>query len=449
MPVNIGSTNIGRIYLGSTEIAEVYLGSTKIFGSAVDPYNPLGLPQYTIRARFASAPAATANGGFSGSITHVSGDIYDIQTSNWVRLFGASLLSVAQIDQKPVEVLGANSTGITSMDYTFYACSSLTSIPLMDTSSVTSVDSMFYNDTSLTSVPLFNTSNVTNFYAMIYGCTALTSVPALNLSSAVDVTYMFMNCTGVSSGMLSLYNSVSQQATPPTYHYNMFNNCGANTANGLLELKQIPGNWGGRYGEVTCEKYYYSSANADLAAYTPRAAAGFLAGAIWVPDRSYVNSVVYSIKTPAKAGTMRVYPTSRFYKWNSSATQSNEQAVKFGAFAIPKANLSRQSVYSNYYGWSSSSEPQFLYKIADATTAPTSSYKNYTPPANFKCVITTNYPSIIYPSLPADWAILLCLYIYTNNTYYFGTVARNNYGYLPYTSDGDLIVQVGDITPST
>lgn len=495
MSVNIGSTNIGRICLGSTEIAEVYLGSTKIFGSAVDPYNPLGLPQYTIRARFASTPAATSGGSFSGTITNVSGDIYDIQTSNWNKLFGAPILfGSAQIDKKPVEVLGANCTDVTSMNYTFYGCS-FSAIPLMDTSSVTSMFQTFGGNTSLTSVPLFDTSNVTDFTSMFEGCTALTSAPAFNMSSATTVSYMFRNCgalttapalstgsvrtfsymfqnctsltsvpqytmtsatqtgsmfygcTSVSSGALSLYNSVSQQASPPTGHADMFRNCGANTTNGIAELKQIPGDWGGRYGELTCEKYYYSSASTDLAAYTPRAATGYLAGAIWTPTGSeygYTNSVVYSIKTPATAGTMRIYPTSRFYKWNTSTTQSSSTSVQFGVFTIPKGTLSRQAVYSSYYGWKSVNEPQFVYRIASAGTAPSTGYNTYTPPVNTTYNITSNFPSI-----PATWTILLCLYIYVNNTYYFGTVARNTYGYLPYTSNDDLIVQVSDATPLT
>lgn len=495
MPVNIGSTNIGRIYLGSTEIAEVYLGSTKIFGSAVDPYNPLGLPQYTIRARFSGTPAATANGGFSGSITHVSDDIYDIQTSNWNNLFGNSgLLDYPQIDKKPVEVLGANCTGVTSMNYTFSGCS-FTTIPLMDTSSVTSMQYTFKGSTALTSVPLFDTNNVTNFNQMFDGCSALTSAPAFDLSSATIVSYMFRNCTAlttapalstgsitnfyymfqnctsltsvpqynmasatntnymfdgctnVSSGALDLYTSVSQQAIPPTSHTAMFRDCGANTTNGLLELKQIPGDWGGRYGQITCEKYYYSSANTDLAAYTPRATTGYLAGAIWTPtgaEYGYTNSVVYSIKTPATAGSLRIYPTSRFYKWNTSTTQSSSTSVQFGVFTIPKGTLSRQAVYSSYYGWKSVNEPQFVYRIGSAGTAPSSGYNTYTPPVNTTYNITSNFPSI-----PATWTILLCLYIYVNDTYYFGTVARNTYGYLPYTSNDDLIVQVSDATPLT
>ena len=464
MSFSLGSISIGEMYVGSTKIAEAYLGSTKVFGSSVDPYNPLGLPQYTIRARFASAPAATANGGFSGVITHVSDDIYDIQTSNWVKLFGASIFfDYAQIDQKPVEVLGANSTGVTSMAYTFYDCS-FSTIPLIDTSSVTSMQYMFYNNTSLASVPLFDTSsvtdmkymfyyntslanaplfdtsNVTEFTNMFTYCTSLTSVPQYTMTSATKTDSMFSYCTNVSSGALSLYNSVSQQTNPPSVFAGMFRDCGANTTNGLAELNQIPGNWGGRYGRITCGKYYYSSANTDLAAFSQRASTGYLAGTIWVPDRSYVSSVVYSIKTPTTASTMRVYPASYFFKWNTSQRQTSATAVKFGAFAIPKADLSRQQVYSSYYGWKSSSEPQFLYQIANAATAPTSSYKTYTPPANATYNITSNYPS-----LPANWAILLCLYIYTNNIYYFGTVAQPSYGYIPYSTN-DLIVQVSDAT---
>lgn len=492
MPVNIGNTNIGRIYLGSTEIADVYLGSTKIFGTSVDPYNPLGLPQYTIRARFSGTPAANSGGGFSGTITNVSGDIYDIQTSNWDRLFGApDLFGVIKIDKKPIEIIGANSTGVTSMNYTFYTCS-FSSIPLMDTSSVTSMQYTFGRNTTLTSVPLFDTSNVTNFSRIFYECSALTSAPAFDMSSAVNVSYMFYRCSGlitapamstgsisrfdymftgctsltsvpqytmtsatntnymfaectnVSSGALSLYNSVSRQASPPASHVEMFENCGTNTTNGLVELKQIPGDWGGRSGEVTCKKYYYSSASTDLAAYTPRATTGYLAGAIWIPvnNESYWNGLLYSIKTPATAGTMRVYPTSRFYRWNTSTTQSSSTSVRFGAFAIPKDTLSRQAVYSSYYGWKSNNEPIFLCEIAGAGTAPSSGYNTYTPPVNATLKITSNFPSI-----PDNWTILLCLYIYINSTYYFGTVARNTYGYLPYTSDDDLIIQVSNTTP--
>ena len=443
MSINIGSANIGHVYLGSTEIAEVYLGSTKVY-SYVDPYNPLGLPQYTIRARFTGTPAATSGGGFSGTITNVSGDVYDIQTSNWVRLFGTSS---SQIDKKPVEVLGANSTGVASMDFTFYECTSLTSIPLMDTSSVTSMWSMFYNCTSLTTAPALSTGSATNFSYMFKNCTSLTSVPQYNMASATTTTHMFYGCTNVSSGALDLYTSVSQQTTPPATHTDMFYDCGVSTTNGLAELEQIPHGWGGRYASITCKKYVNSSASTDLPAYSPRSYTGYLAGAIWVPnnDVSYGTGQLYALTTPSTARTIRVYPKSKFYRWDTSSYPATNSAVNFGAFAIPKADLSVQNVYGSYNGWKSSSEPQFLYSLIDNLgTAPTSGYREFLPPANRRFEFGSTTPIAI----PADWAILLCLYIYDGSYYYFGTVAQNTYGYLPYSSD-DLIVQVSNATPST
>lgn len=468
MSVNIGSTEIGQIYLGSTQIVEAYLGSTKVY-SYVNPYNPLGLPQYTIRARFSGTPAATSGGGFSGTITNVSGDIYDIQTSNWNLLFGT--LGTPQIDKKPVEVLGANSAGVTSMNSMFYGCSSVTSIPLMDTSSVTDMQFMFTNCTALTSAPLFNTSNVTNMQSMFSGCTALTTAPALstgsvtnfsavfnnctaltsvpqyNMASATTTTNMFYGCTNVASGALDLYTSVSQQTTPPATHTDMFYNCGVSTTNGLAELEQIPYGWGGRFASITCKKYVYSSASTDLPAYSPRPYTGYLAGAIWVPnnDVSYGTGLMYALTTPSTARTMRVYQRTKFYRWDSSSYPATNSNVGFGAFAIPKADLSIQNVYGSYYGWKSSVEPQFLYSLNDNLgTAPTSGYREFLPPANRRFEFGSATPITI----PADWAILLCLYIYDGSYYYFGTVAQNTYGYLPYSSD-DLIVQVSNATPST
>ena len=483
----------------------------------VDPYNPLGLPQYTIRARFNGTPEPTYNGGFSGTISHVSGDIYDIQTSNWVRLFGAYFgdlgefqqwhnipvenldtnSSGQQINRKPVEVLGANCSGVTSLKETFFNCSSLTSIPPMDTSSVTNMRLTFSDCSSLTSIPLMDTSNVTemwgmfmdcrsltsvpsfdthnvtvmnhmfagcialttapslstesvtNFGYMFEECASLTSVPQYDMASAEYTSYMFSWCPNVSSGAIELYTSVSQQASPPANHYAMFRDCGLHTTNGLAELRQISHEWGGRYGDIRCKKYYYSNSRLDLETYTPRVEAGFLCGAIWIPSNnvSYGSGQLYSIWTPAIAGTMRIYPPTKFYVWRGTATQSHDNHVFLGAFAIPKANLYRQNVYGSYYGWRSSSEPQFLFNIADlGNIAPDSGYVNVTLTVDANRTLYIN-PS--YPSLPADWAILICLYIYTNNTYYFGTVSRPDYGYLPYESNNDLFVQVSNLNPST
>jgi surface protein len=191
-------------------------------------------------------------------------DVYDVYKS------GTSFLDLLMLSTNVVEVIGANTTGITNMYSMFAACSSLTSVSLFDTSDVIYMDYMFDNCTSLTSVPLFNTSKVTSMLHTFYNCTSLTTVPLLdtsnvtdmretfknctsltsiplfNTSKAADMISMFQYCNNVQSGALALYNQASSQATPPSQHSNTFHECGSNTTTGLAELEQIPSNWGGR-----------------------------------------------------------------------------------------------------------------------------------------------------------------------------------------------------------
>ena len=65
----------------------------------------------------------------------------------------------------------------------FNGCSSLTSIPQMDTSSVPDMSSMFSGCKSLTSIPQMDTSSVTDMGYMFLYCFSLTSIPLLDCSS--------------------------------------------------------------------------------------------------------------------------------------------------------------------------------------------------------------------------------------------------------------------------
>lgn len=56
----------------------------------------------------------------------------------------------------------------------FYGCSSLTTVPAMDTGQVTNMNGMFYLCGSLTHVPDLYTAQVTNTAWMFYNCSALT-----------------------------------------------------------------------------------------------------------------------------------------------------------------------------------------------------------------------------------------------------------------------------------
>ena len=190
----------------------------------VDPYNPLGLPGWTIRIKMAAGSTAPVIGG--ATVTAVQGqtDIYDVCTEGgrgnaWNGLF-SSMTGL-------IEVLGANSWNSSH------------------TTTVTSLQGIFANCSSLTSVPLFDTSSVSNMNVMFAGCSSLTSVPLFDTSSVTNVGNMLKNCLNVESGALALYQRMSTQTTPPTVYGDCFLNCGSNTTTGAAELAQIPSSWGG------------------------------------------------------------------------------------------------------------------------------------------------------------------------------------------------------------
>lgn len=223
-------------------------------------YNPLGLPDKTIRCKFTSG--YTPNMGTSRSLVDADENVWDItkNSDNWKELFKNNTNLVA--------VIGANTSSITNMSnmfqgctslasvslfdtskvfstqYMFRSCTSLTSVPLFDTSKVQSAQAMFSGCTSLTSVPLFDTSETIGMYEMFRDCTSLTKVPLLDTSKSQSMYQMFIGCTSVESGALALYQQASTQKVPP-YSNDAFKNCGANTVTGAAELAQIPASWGG------------------------------------------------------------------------------------------------------------------------------------------------------------------------------------------------------------
>ena len=278
-----------RIMFNGVE-ATLYHNGIKIWPEGTDPCNPLNLPPNTVRVRTRDGLVPYKSGTDTSSTyetaTLVEGtsDVYDVYKS------GTDFYNLFFNSNNVVEVLGANTTGITNMNSMFSYCSflttvalfdtssvtdmcfmfhyclaltsvplfntssvtsmsymfnncSLTSVPLFDTSSVTDIECMFNNCVSLTTVPLFNTSNVENMYETFRGCSSLTSVPLFNTSSVMFMDSMFLNCTKVQSGALALYQQASTQANPPSSHTGAFKNCGSETTTGAAELAQIPEDW--------------------------------------------------------------------------------------------------------------------------------------------------------------------------------------------------------------
>lgn len=188
-------------------------------GSTPVPPGPV-LPSNTVRVRTSDGQPPSIDEAAPAryeTATLVSGttDVYDVYKS------GTDFFGLLCCSYNVVEVLGANTTGITNMQSMFYYCSSLTTVPLFDTSSVTDMTTMFRSCSSLTAIPLFNTSSVTS------------------------MNNMCRDCSNVESGALALYNQASSQTTPPSNHSFTFRNCGKDTVTGAAELAQIPSTWGG------------------------------------------------------------------------------------------------------------------------------------------------------------------------------------------------------------
>ena len=204
-------------------------------------YNPLNLPPNTFRVRTndGNPPGWIPSTSYYETATLVPGttDVYDVYRS------GTNLQSMFRSANTIIEVLGANTTGVTDIHYIFKNCVNLTTVALFDTSSVTDMSEMFRGCSSLTNTPLFDTSKVTNTFYMFQGCSNLTSIPLFNTSNITNMQAMFGDCYKVESGALALYQQASSQANPPRYHVDVFYDCGRDTVTGAAELAQIPSNW--------------------------------------------------------------------------------------------------------------------------------------------------------------------------------------------------------------
>ena len=92
----------------------------------------------------------------------------------------------------------ADFEGITDMSHMFYQCTSLTTIPLIDTSNVTKFEYCFCA-TKITELPQLDLSNGINFNEFCYKCGNLKYVPNLDLSSATNINGLLENCNDLIS----------------------------------------------------------------------------------------------------------------------------------------------------------------------------------------------------------------------------------------------------------
>ena len=117
--------------------------------------------------------------------------IYALGSTTQDRAFrGCSNMVISATDS-------GNFGSVTTFSLCWQGCSSLTSFPLIDTSSVTNFQSAWAYCSSLTSFPQIDTSSGTNFGATWVGLLSLTSFPLLDTSSGTN----FNLCWGDSTNL--------------------------------------------------------------------------------------------------------------------------------------------------------------------------------------------------------------------------------------------------------
>lgn len=250
----------------------------------VDPYNPLGLPPYTLRLLYRNVITPTFEKGTAVQVSSTP-NVWDLTYEN------TAWIEILRNHTNLLEVLGANSTGVTNLygafngcdrlervalfdtslvvgcEYLFSNCSNLEEVPLFDLSSCVTLKGTFEGCTSIKTIPQFNTSNVGNMMSAFEGCTYLRTVPLLDLSNNTTLSYTFNNCRmlqeiplfdtskvdsmgyafcecrSVKRGALAIYQQASTQQNPPVEYGYAFFNCGINTKTGSAELARIPKSW--------------------------------------------------------------------------------------------------------------------------------------------------------------------------------------------------------------
>jgi hypothetical protein len=101
--------------------------------------------------------------------------------------------------QRVVQISDVVFSGITNFQQAWVGCSSLTSFPLINTSSGTNFEQAWAFCSSLTSFPLINTSSGTSFGAAWLGCSSLTSFPLINTSSGTNFQQAWLGCSSLTS----------------------------------------------------------------------------------------------------------------------------------------------------------------------------------------------------------------------------------------------------------
>ena len=155
---------------------------------------PSGAGTHTVTISGSFPQCYFNNGGDNAKLMTIENfGIYALgSTSQSAAFWGCSNLVISATDS-------GNFGNVTNFYTAWNGCSSLTSFPLINTSSGTIFSSTWRSCSSLTSFPLLDTSSGTNFDRSWYNCLSLTSFPLLDTSSSTDFYRAWRGCSSLAS----------------------------------------------------------------------------------------------------------------------------------------------------------------------------------------------------------------------------------------------------------
>ena len=226
---------------------------------------------------------------------HMSGDPWGANA--WNEEF---LNKFDDYEHNQVEVLGGNTTGITSMNAMLAQNPGLVRVALFDTSAVYDMQQMLMglpdpetgdHESHLVEVPDFDFTSCLVTQGMFWGCVELETVPAFDLKGVCDANsmfedcrslreipamrvdkvghptiwegtvisgtvlymdYMFRGCRNVATGITAMYTALSTNGydtaaqaagVNPAQHARVFENCGVDNSAGFREWLDLPVTW--------------------------------------------------------------------------------------------------------------------------------------------------------------------------------------------------------------
>lgn len=238
-----------------------------VFKINVDPYNPLGLPAGIMRVKMQDGWSPSSYDTSSLEFTQVSSspNIWDINVKK-----GSGIGNWAHNASHPIELMGFNPEGVTGYangittiisdidtkisamrlaeitSISYQLQSTIEEVGPLSLPNVTTIGSgVFGHKRNLRYVELTDLNNLEVCKSMFNGCTSLTTMPILTgIESLTNVQEMFADCTNMGSGILDMYNRLSNMSTITNHNY-CFYDCGRDSVTGAAELAQIPSSWGG------------------------------------------------------------------------------------------------------------------------------------------------------------------------------------------------------------